>query len=103
MQLHFAQKFAALARAHGCKLVVIHIPTFNERRSTVIAEPAYWPDALREEVTMMGIPPATLFRGLTDAEIKKLYSDPAHLNENGQDYFTALMMPTLLKIYGREH
>ncbi len=102
MQLHFAQKFAVLAREHDCKLVVIHIPTYDERRSMVIAEPTYWPAALRADVTMIGIPPATLFRGLSDGEIRKLYSDPAHLNENGQDYFTALMTPTLLRIYGME-
>ena len=102
MQLHFAQKFAALAREHGCKLVVIHIPTFDERRATVIDEPTYWPDTLRENVTMIGIPGATLFRGLTDDEIRKLYSDPSHLNENGQDYFTDVMIPILLKVYGAE-
>lgn len=102
MQMHFAQKFAALAHDHGCKLVVIHIPTFDERRSTVIDEPAYWPDALHENVTMIGIPPGTLFRGLTDDQIRKLYSDPSHLNENGQDYFTGVMTPKLLKIYEAE-
>ena len=99
MQLHFAQKFAALAHDHGCKLVLIHIPFFDERHSTVISEPTFWPDALRTNVTMIGIPPATLFRGLTDDEIRKLYGDPVHLNQNGQKYFTSLMTPVLLKIY----
>jgi hypothetical protein len=99
MQLHFAQKFTALAREHGCKLVLIHIPFYDERRSPVISEPAFWPDVLGTNVTMIGIPPATLFQELTDDEIKKLYSDPVHLNENGQKYFTSLMTPTLLKLY----
>jgi len=100
MQLHFAKKFAALAREHGCELVVIHVPTYEERHLTDIPEPTFWPDALNTDVIMIGIPPATLFRGLTDEQIRKLYSDPAHFNENGQDYFTALAVPTLLKIYG---
>jgi hypothetical protein len=99
MQLHFAQKLSLLAREHGCKLVVLHIPIFDERRSAVIFEPALWPDALQNQVTVMGIPPATLFRGLTDGEIRKLYSDPLHFNENGQKYFTSLITPNLLKIY----
>jgi hypothetical protein len=99
VQLYFARKLAALAQTHGCKLVVVHIPTFNERRSTVVSMPAFWPDALRVNVTMIGIPPATLFKGLSDDEIRKLYSNPLHLNQNGQDYFTALMTPNLVKIY----
>ena len=99
MQLHFAQKFAALAQEHGCQLVVLHIPTFDERQSTVISEPASWPRVFHTEVTMIGIPPATMFRGLTDDEIRKLYSDSVHLNGNGQSYFSSLMTPALLKIY----
>lgn len=98
-QLHFAQKFAALAREYGCKLVILHVPTFDERHSAIISEPTFWPDALHTEVTMMGIPPASMFRGLTDDQIKKLFSDSVHLNENGQDYFTTLITPALLKIY----
>lgn len=99
MQLHFARKLAALAYAHGCQLVIVHIPTFDERQSPVISEPAFWPGALNTEVSMIGIPPATLFKGLSDDDIRKLYSDHVHFNENGQDYFTALLTPTLLKIY----
>ena len=99
MQLYYARKVAALARQHGCKLVVVHIPTFDERRSTVISMPINWADALQTDITMVGIPPATMFKGLSDDEIRRLYSNALHLNENGQDYFTTLMTPTLLKIY----
>jgi hypothetical protein len=99
MQLHFAQKLAALAQEHHCQLVMVHVPFYEERRSPVISEPAFWPKALNTDVTMIGIPPATLFKGLTDDEIQKLYSDPVHLNENGEDYFSKLMVPNLLKIY----
>jgi hypothetical protein len=99
MELHFIQKFAALARDNGCKLVVIHNPKYDERHSTVISEPVFWPDILPGEITMIGIPPATLYRGLSDDDTKKLYSDYLHLNANGQRYFTTLMTPALLKIY----
>ena len=102
LELHFIQKLAALAQENGCKLVVIHNPKFDERHSTVISEPVFWPDILPGQITIIGIPPATLFRGLTDDNIKKLYSDSLHLNENGQRYFTSLMTPNLLKIYGTE-
>jgi hypothetical protein len=103
VQLHFAQKLAALAQAHGCKLVVVHIPTYSERNATVVSMPTFWPDALGTDITMAGIPPATFFKGLSDADIRKLYSNALHLNQNGQDYFTSLMAPTLLKIYASQN
>jgi hypothetical protein len=99
MQLHFAQKLAALAHDHHCKLVIVHIPTFDERHSTVISTPVSWPDVLGANVTVIGIPPATLFRGMSDDDIRKLYSDAVHFNQNGQDYFTTLLLPTLMKCY----
>lgn len=98
-QQHFAQKLAALAAEHGCKLVVLHVPTWDERRSNVVSLRTFWPDTVHSSVTMIGIPPAKLFNGLTDDQIRKLYSDSVHFNENGQDYFTALMTPTLIKLY----
>lgn len=102
MELHFAQKLTALAQQNGCALVMVHVPFFDERRSPVISMPIYWPDALHTELTMAGIPPTTLFEGLTDDGVRKLYSDPIHLNQNGQNYFTSLMTPNLLSIYESE-
>ncbi|HTR43497.1 MAG TPA: hypothetical protein VMH87_17940 [Pseudomonadales bacterium] len=97
-QLHFIQKLDELALKHGCKLVVVHIPTFEERRATYISMPEAW-HRLQPNVTTVGIAPATLFQGLTDDQIRELYSDDVHLNENGQKYFTTVMTPTLLKLY----
>ena len=99
MQLYFAQKLAALAKEHDCRLVVVHVPTFDERRAPFISTPVYWPEALDGDVVMLGIPPTTMFQGLADDEIRELYSDSVHLNENGQNYFTKLMTPALLNIY----
>jgi hypothetical protein len=99
MELHFAQKIAALAQQNNCKLVMVHVPFFNEEHSPVIYMPVYWPEALHANLTMLGIPPATLFEGLTEDDVRKLYSDPIHLSQNGQNYFTSLMMPNLLNIY----
>lgn len=101
MQQHFVKKFAALADEHDCKLVVVHIPTFEERASKAICEPVFWPDIVPGAI-MVGIPPATLFKGLADDDIQKLYTDSVHFNQNGQDYFTTLMTPILLQIYGSQ-
>jgi hypothetical protein len=99
LPLHFARKFAKLAQEHEARLVLLHVPTFSERRDPVIREREFWPDVLRADVTMMGIPPATLFAGLTDDDVRKLYYNPAHLNKNGQEYFTPIITPRLLEIY----
>lgn len=99
MQLHFARLLAALVRSHDCRLVIVHIPVLAERNLAAIPEPVFWPEALHAQVTMVGIPPATLFKGLSDDQVRKLYSDSVHFNKNGQNYFTGLMTPELLKIY----
>jgi len=98
-QLQFGQKFAALAQQHGVKLVLLHLPAVSDGRPTVIQEREFWPKALRADISMVGIPSATLFEGLTDDEVRKLFASDAHLNKNGQDYFTSLITPALLEIY----
>jgi hypothetical protein len=98
-QTHFARKLVALAREHGCRLVLLHIPTIDEARSPVVTERKFWPEVLGAEGTILGIPPAKLFGGLTDEEIRKLYFNRSHLNKNGVEYFTPLITPALLHIY----
>jgi len=98
-QLQFAQKFATLVQQHGTKLVLLNIPPISDMRSTVIKERVFWPDALQADIPMVGIPAATLFEGLSDDDVHKLYEDKAHLNKNGQEYFTWAITPALLKIY----
>jgi len=98
-QRHFLRKFVALAQTNGCQLVMLHVPTFAERRSTKIVTSARWPDLLPPNAALVGIPPATLFHGLSDEDVRKLYSDSVHFNQNGQEYFTKLVLPTLLRLY----
>jgi len=97
LQLHFARRFAALARGDGSKLLCLHFPEINEIRALVIQERELWPEALGTDVTVAGIPPAKLFEGLADEEVLKLFLDPYHFNKNGQDYFTPLVTPTLIQ------
>jgi hypothetical protein len=98
-QSHFARKLVTLARDHGCQLVLLHIPTIDEVRSPVIQEREFWADVLRTEGTIMGIPPAKLFAGISDEYVRKSYFNPGHLNKNGQEYLTPLITPALLQIY----
>ena len=101
-QLKFAQQFAAMAKAHGVKLVCLHmLPTEvnDETNTPVVREREFWPEALRAEVTMMGIPPAKLYSGINSADLPRLFYTVNHFNRNGQAYFTRLITPRLLEIY----
>ncbi|MDR3403284.1 MAG: hypothetical protein P4L99_12375 [Chthoniobacter sp.] len=98
-QLHFAQRVAAMARAHGTTLVILHLPDIAEKRSTTIDEREDLAARLPADITLLGVPPAALFAGLTDADVTKLYSDATHFNQNGQQYFTSVITPALLEIY----
>jgi hypothetical protein len=98
-QIHFARKFTELAREHQCRLALLHLPLFSEIRAPVIRERDFWPDALQADVTMVGIPPATLFAGMGVEDARLLFDDTLHLNKNGQDFFTPLVTPALLQTY----
>ena len=99
MQAAFTRKIAALAQAHGVKLAYLHLPQRTEDRSPVIEEPVFWPDLFDRNLTMMGIPPAKLFDGISDDGVNKLFFNYEHLNQNGQEYFTAVIAPRLAQIY----
>jgi hypothetical protein len=98
----FAQKFGALAKAHGCQLIELHPPVLAEKDSPVITESRNWSDLLQMDVTMIGIPPRRLFAGLSDSDLGQLFYDPVHFNENGQSYFTALVAPAILDAYEKQ-
>jgi len=98
-QLTFAQKFAQLATDHQAKLVMLYLPTTDELKAKKITEREDWPSVLASDVTMLGIAPAKLFAGLSDGDILKLYYNTGHFNVNGQELFTSLITPALLKIY----
>jgi hypothetical protein len=99
LQLHFIRKFTALAEEHQTSLVLLHVPVYNDRRNPLIQEGTLWHDILHADLTMVGIPPANLFSDMPDSEVQKLYSDPWHFNLDGQEYFTSIITPSLLKIY----
>jgi hypothetical protein len=99
LQLHFAREFGEMAEKYGTPLVSIHLPTLAEAGSTAVPEREYWPDVIGTNLIMLGLPPASMFSGLGNTGIRKLYFDWLHLNENGQEYFTRLITPRLLQIY----
>jgi len=98
-QLHFARSLARLCQERGTRLVVLHTPSLRERGQTSIAERELWPEVLGAPVEIVGVPPARLFAGIPAAALPKLFLDDTHLNQNGQEMFTPLITPMLLKPY----
>ena len=99
MQADFLRKIAALAKAHHVKLVYLHLPLAADRTAAKLEEPAYWPDFLGGELAMMGVPPARFFAGTPEDSYPGLFWNFDHLNVDGQEYFTKLITPDLLRIY----
>jgi hypothetical protein len=98
-QAHFARKFGVLLREHGVQPVMLYLPALAEIRAPAIGERTFWPEIFPDNFALLGIPPAKLFGDLTDADVIKLYADPVHFNQNGQQYFTRLITPTLINLY----
>jgi hypothetical protein len=100
IQLRFAQKLADLAEKSGTKLVFLSLPILDLARHPAIVVPRIWPDVL-PSVAMLGIPPAKLFQNISDDNVRRLFFDHAHLNKNGQRYFTSIFAPALVDYYAQ--
>lgn len=98
-QKHFAVKFAELCREKDVRPVMLHLPLLAEARSPVLAQRTDWPGIFGDNFRLLGVPPARMFGGLTDEEVRKLYADPVHFNRNGQEFFTTLIAPALFQIH----
>jgi len=98
-QAAFARQFSQLVQSNGCHVIALHMPDVSEGGATGIPESRYWPDFFQMDMPLMGIPCERLFAGLSDEQVKRLFCDLRHLNENGQVYFTPLITPTLLDLH----
>jgi hypothetical protein len=98
-QNHWVGELAQLFQQHGVKPVMLALPTVSSVRPPVIFERRFWPDIFSGGISLVGVPPSSLYGSLTDAEVKRMFSDPYHCNENGQAYFTEFITPALLKLY----
>jgi hypothetical protein len=98
-QLHFAQKLARLCQQQGTRLVVLHTPRLRELGQTAISERRLWSEEWGTPVDLVGIAPARLFAGIAADDVPKLFYEDGHLNQNGQEMFTPLITPALLRLY----
>jgi len=98
-QTYYLHKLCDLLRTRHVKLVLVSIPQYQERRNSLAIERLCWPDVLGWPTAMVGIPPATLFRNLSDQDVQKLYYDDLHLNRNGSEMLARTLTPALLELY----
>ena len=98
-QIDFLRKVAQLVQNYHVEVVYLYVPRNTERNFATITPSTYWPNIFGDDLTMIGIPPAKLFAGLSDDDISKLYWEYRHFNENGQNYFTSVIAPPLEQLY----
>jgi hypothetical protein len=92
--VHYLRRMGELLREHHTKVVVLNIPADVDYGSPVVREQMYWPDYLGQGTIVAGIPPATLFPGLSQREYLNFFLN-IHMNRNGRDYFSAAIVPLL--------
>jgi hypothetical protein len=97
----FFEKSKRLIETSGVRLAIIDIPWYDARRNERITERFYWPKLFATPVDVLGVPPAQLYRGLSDDQIRLLYSDHVHYNANGAKYFTAVIAPAIAELLRR--
>lgn len=95
---NFARQIYTMARQHGVKVILLHIPIDQEKGLTTMPERADWPAILNAAPPMIGVTSTTLFQGRDPGTVNNFYYDQ-HFNANGKALFTQEMIPALLKAY----
>jgi hypothetical protein len=101
-QLNMLAKIGALARQYGAQIVVLNIPIDSDRGRPFVIERMDWSRLLGMQVTVLGIPPALLFKDMSADEVQRFYVDQ-HLNRNGRRYFSEAIVPALRLLLERTH
>ena len=101
-QLNMLAKIGALARRYGVQIVVLNIPIDSDGSDQFVFERMDWSKPLGMHVTVLGIPPALLFKYMRADEVQHFYVDQ-HLNRNGRKYFSEAIVPGLRLLLERTH
>jgi hypothetical protein len=99
LQIYFSKKLISLAKTHGTKLVCLNIPVLADEGRAAISEGPLWPDVLNADSALVGISPDKFFAGMDESTVEGLFRNPTHMSQEGQDYFTRLLTPTLIELY----
>lgn len=95
---YFTRCLARLCQERGTELVVLYVPKLIDVQQSVMLQS--WPEDLDPLVKRIGIPGDQLFAAHARDDVQRLfYIDDYHLNQNGENLFTPLITPMLLKFY----
>lgn len=97
-QMHFLRLTTELARRYNLTVAILNVPLSRQRHDTAVEERMNWSEVFGLEMPIIGVPPATLFQGMTDLEINRCFFDE-HMNVNGSDLFTQTVTPAILAVY----
>jgi hypothetical protein len=97
-QNHYLKKLVELLKREQVSLAMVNIPQYSEKESVKVIERIDWSKSFGVDVPLIGIPPATLFGGLSEEDIKKLHYNE-HMNKNGNEFFTRTILPAILEVY----
>jgi hypothetical protein len=105
-QVHYLRLIVKLLKRYGVPVTLIRVPLWTERHSNVVEERMPWSEVFGMPMTLIGVPPARLFQGLKNREIDLLFYNDYdfpnhHLNRNGNEYFTRVIAPAILKTYAQ--
>ncbi|MCZ2078825.1 MAG: hypothetical protein LC130_27990 [Bryobacterales bacterium] len=105
-QMHFLKLTFELLRRHEVKTVLLNIPVWTDRESTRAIERMPWPGLFGKDITLIGIPPASLFQGMSPDEVDRLFYNDYdwpnhHFNQNGNEFFTRVIAPALVETASR--
>jgi hypothetical protein len=99
--LAWAERIGTLARDKNVPFAIIHIPEDSEQGMNRVPERMYWPEVVGlPSAPVIGIPAATLFRNVPDAEFDNYFYDQ-HFNDNGKEMFTRAITPAVLEVYAK--
>ncbi len=97
---YFSERTIELLKQYRIPVLIVHMPTKRHATAATVNERLCWPVLYRgSSLDVAGVPAATLFAGLTDAQISKLYSDDIHMNANGCRYFTKAILDSVVHAY----
>lgn len=98
-QRHYLEALFELLEEENVPFLLLNIPQYAERQNRRVTEKTSWSQRFEKKIPLAGVPPATLFAGLDEKEIEKLYCDEDHFNANGNEFFTRALLPEIIRFY----
>lgn len=80
-------------------LAMMNIPQYFERNSDRVIENQDWTKRFGKGLPLIGVPAKTLFAGINEKDLDKLYADIDHFSANGNEYYSQAILPAILEVY----